>query len=412
MRLVRALGDARSGRAAVADAGRTARAKLNGYLEDHAFLLEALLSLYEATFEPRWFSEARAVADFTIAHFADDERGGFFETADYHERLLARRKDLEDNPIPAGNSSMAYGLLRLAALTGEYSYEERAVGVFRLLHKIAFQHPAAFAHLLQAIDFWRAPVKEVALVGDDVRPLERVVRARFRPHLVLAGGPADGVPLLEGRSPVDGQAAAYVCEHFACKRPVTSPDELEALLDGLTARRAGGGGFARALATGRAERAAKARPDAEGRATPPIGARAQRVRPHVPTATRAGPQRPGSVSLARDRPRAGHLQHRSIRAIPDSPAPSPRAKTRTPRRPKTGRSSGVVNVRCWDGRVKDIGPPAARRSSPAAADKVLERLSAAPDRATQISRPAPRGLVLTERLDNNSPDQAFPNDMR
>jgi uncharacterized protein YyaL (SSP411 family) len=206
-------------------------AKLNGYLEDHAFLLEALLSLYEATFEPRWFEAARSVADFTVSHFADDERGGFFETADYHERLVARRKDLEDNPIPAGNSSMAYGLLRLAALTGEHTYEERAAGVFRLLHKIAFQHPQAFAHLLQAMDFWLAPVKEVALVGDDVRPLERVVRGRFRPHLVLAGGEPDGVPLLEDRAPVDGHAAAYVCERFACKQPVTSPEALAELLD-------------------------------------------------------------------------------------------------------------------------------------------------------------------------------------
>jgi uncharacterized protein len=205
-------------------------AKLNGYLEDHAYVLEALISLYEATFDPRWFAAAREVADFTIAHFADEERGGFFETADYHERLVARRKDLEDNPIPAGNSSAAYGLLRLALLTGEYEYERRAVGVFRLLQEIAPQHPQAFAHLLQAIDFHLAPVKEVALVGDDLARLERVVRGRFRPHVVLAGGAADGVPLLDGRAPVDGRAAAYVCERFACKRPVTEPEELEELL--------------------------------------------------------------------------------------------------------------------------------------------------------------------------------------
>jgi len=205
-------------------------AKLNGYLEDHAYMLEALISLYEATFEPRWFAAARELADFTIAHFADEERGGFFETADFHERLVARRKDLEDNPIPAGNSSAAYGLLRLALLTGEYEYEQRAQGVFRLLHKIAFEHPQAFAHLLQALDFHLAAVKEVALVGEDVAPLERVVRRRFRPHLVLAGGAGNGVPLLEGRSPVDGHAAAYVCERFACERPVTEPEELEALL--------------------------------------------------------------------------------------------------------------------------------------------------------------------------------------
>ena len=207
------------------------QAKLNAYLEDHAFLLEALLTLYEASFDPRWFTAARDTADAMIERFADDERGGFFETSSDHERLVARRKDLEDHPIPAGNSSAAYGLLRLAALTGEHEYERRALGVLELLHRIAVEHAHAFAHLLQALDFHLGRVREVALVGDDLRPLERTVRARFRPHLVLAGGPEDGVPLLAGREPVDGRAAAYVCERFACQRPVTEPAELEALLD-------------------------------------------------------------------------------------------------------------------------------------------------------------------------------------
>jgi uncharacterized protein len=209
------------------------QAKLNAYLEDHAFLLEALLSLYEATFEPRWFVEARRLADTMIARFADEENGGFFETSSDHERLVARRKDLEDHPIPSGNASAAYGLLRLAALTGEHEYEARAVSTLRLLHEIAPKHPQAFGHLLQALDFHLSPVKEVALVGDDLRPLERVVRGAFRPHLVLAATSADGadgVPLLEGRSPVNGRPAAYVCERFACKAPVTEPAELERLL--------------------------------------------------------------------------------------------------------------------------------------------------------------------------------------
>src|SRR5918999_729799 len=176
------------------DTGRLLRswkggqAKLNAYLEDHAFLLEALLSLYEATFEPRWFGEARALAHTMIERFGDEARGGFFETSSDHEQLVARRKDLEDHPIPAGNSSAAYGLLRLAALTGEHEYEKRAVGVFRLLHTIAARLPQAFAHLLQALDFHFATVKEVALVGPDVSELEGVVRGEFRPHLVLAGG--------------------------------------------------------------------------------------------------------------------------------------------------------------------------------------------------------------------------------
>ena len=210
------------------------RARLPGYLEDHAFTLEALLTLYEATFEPHWFTEARALAGVLIDRFADEQRGGFFSTADDHERLLARRKELEDHPIPSGGSSAALGLLRLAALTGEREYERRATGVLRLLHQVAPRHPQAFGHLLQALDFYTSSVREVALVGKDLGPLERVVRAEFRPHLVLAGArdaaPADGVPLLAGRAPVDGRAAAYVCENFACQRPVTEPDELAALL--------------------------------------------------------------------------------------------------------------------------------------------------------------------------------------
>jgi uncharacterized protein len=206
------------------------QAKLNAYLEDHAFLLEALISLYEATFEPRWFGEARALADTMIDRFADDENGGFFETSSDHEQLVARRKDHEDHPIPAGNSSAAYGLLRLAALTGDRAYADRAESVLRLLHEVAPRHPQAFGHLLQALDFRLAQVREVALVGDELQPLERVVRHEFRPHLVLAGGEPDGVPLLEGRDPVDGRATAYVCEGFACKAPVTEPGQLEALL--------------------------------------------------------------------------------------------------------------------------------------------------------------------------------------
>jgi uncharacterized protein YyaL (SSP411 family) len=209
------------------------QAKLNAYLEDHAFLLEALLTLYEATFEPRWFAAARATADTMIERFADRERGGFFQTSSDHERLVARRKDLDDNPIPSGSSSAAYGLLRLAALSGEASYQEHAESVLLLVGAFAPRHPQGFGHLLQALDFRLAAVREVALVGEDTRALVRVVRGEFRPHVVLAGGDGSashGIALLEGRTPVDGRAAAYVCERFSCLAPVTEPAALRATL--------------------------------------------------------------------------------------------------------------------------------------------------------------------------------------
>jgi uncharacterized protein YyaL (SSP411 family) len=214
------------------------QAKIRAYLEDHAFLLEALLVLFEATGEARWFVEARRLGDELLEHFADPERGGFFSTADDGDRLVARRKELEDAPIPAGGSSAALGLLRLFALTGEHRYAEAAEGQLRLVGNIAARHPGAFAHLLQALDLHLGAIREVAIVGPEAEraALVAVVRERLRADVVLATGPGaaqdpdPAVPLLAGRDLVDGRAAAYVCEHFACRRPVTEPDELRALL--------------------------------------------------------------------------------------------------------------------------------------------------------------------------------------
>ncbi len=138
------------------------RAKIDAYLEDHAFLLEALLVLFEATCEERWFEHAQALADVLIARFADEQRGGFFSTAADHAPLIARRKDLEDSPIPSGAASAANGLLRLAQLTGEEEYERHAVSVLRLLHEIAPRHPTAFGHVLQAIHHHLSPARPIA----------------------------------------------------------------------------------------------------------------------------------------------------------------------------------------------------------------------------------------------------------
>jgi uncharacterized protein YyaL (SSP411 family) len=208
------------------------RAHLKAYLEDHAFLLEALLTLYEASFEPVWFERARGLADTLLARFADGERGGFFSTADDHESLIARRKEIGDHPIPSGNSAAAFGLLRLAALTGERTYEQAAEGVFRLFSDSAGKHPEAFAHLLRAIDFQLSPTREVALIGEDLDELAAVVRSELRPHLVLAGGAegSDRPPLLRERSELDGKPAAYVCEHFTCQAPTADPAQLSRLL--------------------------------------------------------------------------------------------------------------------------------------------------------------------------------------
>jgi uncharacterized protein YyaL (SSP411 family) len=204
------------------------RAHLNAYLEDHASLLEALLVLYESTFDPRWFAEGRALAETMTRRFGDTELGGFFTTSDDHEGLIARRKEVGDHPIPAGQSAAALALLRLAALSGEAAFATQAIGVLALFGEPAVSHPDSFAHLLRAVDFHLASTREVALVGTDLTALEAVVRSTFRPNVVVAGGPAGTVepPLLDARTEVGGEPAAYVCEGFTCQLPVTDPDEL------------------------------------------------------------------------------------------------------------------------------------------------------------------------------------------
>jgi len=158
------------------DSGRLLRtynagaAKIGAYLEDHAFLIEGLIVLFEATCEERWYEEAIGLAEETIARFADPEHGGFFSTPADGEALIARRKDLEDSPIPAGASSAALGLLRLAQLSGAEEYERQAVSVMRLLYEIAPRHPAAFAHLLQAMHWYFAPARPIACAIPNLAP--------------------------------------------------------------------------------------------------------------------------------------------------------------------------------------------------------------------------------------------------
>jgi uncharacterized protein len=147
-------------------------AKIDAYLEDHAFLLEALLALFEATCEEHWFHQAVALADELIARFADPEHGGFFSTAADGEALIVRRKDLEDSPIPSGSSSAAVGLLRLAQLTGNDDYERHALSALALVAEIAPRHPSAFGHMLQALHWHLAPARPIACTVPATRRAE------------------------------------------------------------------------------------------------------------------------------------------------------------------------------------------------------------------------------------------------
>ncbi|HEV7678246.1 MAG TPA: thioredoxin domain-containing protein [Candidatus Dormibacteraeota bacterium] len=209
-------------------------AKITGFLEDVAFLAGALLTLYEATGDARWFHEARRLADDMVERFHDDV-SGFYDTAIDAEPLLVRPKSLDDNAVPAGQSIAAHALLRLYAYTGEDRWRRVAESVVGPLAVAVTRSPLGLGNLAWALELLVAPPREIAIAGardaEDTTDLVHTVAQRFDPLRVLAWGDPDGVPLLSDRPTVDGSAAAYVCRNFACERPVTTREDLAKLLD-------------------------------------------------------------------------------------------------------------------------------------------------------------------------------------
>jgi uncharacterized protein YyaL (SSP411 family) len=207
---------------------RAGRVSGAGFLDDYANVADGLYELHVATGELRWLEESLRLARLAVDLFADEERGGFFMAPVGDNGLVARKKDLFDHPIPSGNSMLAYVLLRLARIYGDDELESQAVGVLRLLGPTLGRAPTEFAHALNALDLYLASPREIAVVGPPESEVARAALGPFDPNAVVAFGPADGVPLLDGKDLVDGKPAVYVCERFACRAPVTEPTALAA----------------------------------------------------------------------------------------------------------------------------------------------------------------------------------------
>jgi uncharacterized protein len=209
------------------------QSKLNAYQEDYAYLVDGLLSLYEATFDERWFVEARELADTMIALFWDENEGGFFFTSHDHEQLISRAKESYDNATPSGNSVAASALQRLAMFTNEARYRGYAERTMKLLANQISRFPNAFGHLLCALDLYFSSAHEIAIIGErnaaDTNALIDAVFSRYMPNKVVAcAAPHEtsALPLLADRVQVEGKATAYVCHNYYCEAPVTKPEEL------------------------------------------------------------------------------------------------------------------------------------------------------------------------------------------
>ncbi len=206
------------------------------FLPDYAGLIEGLLELYEATFEPRWLTQASELNRIALELYWDGDYGGFFFTPRDHEALLARSKDVRDGAVPAGNAIQLLNMLRLAAMLGDEKLRALAERMLRSLSGQVQNSPWNAARFLAAVDFASSGPVEIALVGDPgdsaLQALLRQVYETYLPNRVVLlhnpAQPAQSVqsPLLAQRSVVDGQPTAYVCRNYACQQPVTTPAEL------------------------------------------------------------------------------------------------------------------------------------------------------------------------------------------
>jgi uncharacterized protein YyaL (SSP411 family) len=212
------------------------KSKLNGYAEDYAYVIEGLLASYEATFDLKYFNEARRLADTLIEQFWDETEEGFFFTSTDHEELITRTKDYFDNAIPSGNSVAALALQKLSLLTADARYQTHALAILRVARQFMSRYPNAFGYMLCALDFYLSEPKEIAITGTkdshEVRLFIEEIYKHFIPNKVLAAAEPDdlsaveAIKLLADKQAIENQPTVYVCRNYTCLAPVTTPQGL------------------------------------------------------------------------------------------------------------------------------------------------------------------------------------------
>lgn len=195
----------------------TGTAKLNAYLEDYAFLIEGLLDLVEATWEPRWLREAQTLADIMLAEFWDEGEAGFFFVGHQHETLILREKQSNDNATPSGNSVAITVLLKLSHLTGLERYADYAEKALKHFASGMSQQPMSHGQMLQALDDWLGPVEEFVVFPEDTDISARLYES-YRPRKLVVGQPLV-IPLLVHRQAIGGQPTVYRCQGQTCDAP-------------------------------------------------------------------------------------------------------------------------------------------------------------------------------------------------
>lgn len=217
---------------------RNGKSHLNGYLSDYAFLVAALIDLYESNFDWKSLAQAMEINALMLQKFWDDKAGGFYFTPDDHERLIVRTRNAYDNAIPAGNSVAVHNLLRLSQFTGDFNLKDKAERTLKLFTNQMQRSPSGFAVLLSSLDyFWRNP-KEIVIAGDrdadQTMSMIEAVQQHYLPNKILAYADAElkdskrlDLPVIEGKVSEDGQAKMFLCENYACQTPFLDVDKFE-----------------------------------------------------------------------------------------------------------------------------------------------------------------------------------------
>ncbi len=218
-------------------------ASIPATVDDYAFIIWALIELYEATFETGHLDTALILNKHLLDHFWDEKDGGFYFTPDDGEKLLISQKEAYDGAVPSGNSVSMLNLLRLARITGNTELEGRSAAIGKIFSAKVVQFPVAYTQLLVAFDFALGPAYEVVIAGDpkkqDTQDMVKALRAVFVPNKVVLFRPATEIlpdieriaPFLEAQSNIGGKATAYVCSNYSCQLPTNSISKMIALLE-------------------------------------------------------------------------------------------------------------------------------------------------------------------------------------
>jgi uncharacterized protein YyaL (SSP411 family) len=226
------------------DSEGNGQAKLPGYLDDYAYFAQALSALAEVDSDPRWLHTAKSLADYLVANFTDEEGGGFFFTAKNHEQLVVRPRSHFDGSTPSGTSVALHALFKLAALTGNQDYEQKALSVLNLYAEHLSRMPDQFAGLINVLDFYLSNKTQIAFVlpsnigaeaEESAKEMLFCLNLKYQPNRVVlvfneAKASEYGSPLTEGRTAIGGKPTVYICKDFTCEQPVNDLNDLKVAL--------------------------------------------------------------------------------------------------------------------------------------------------------------------------------------